>query len=262
MPAKFALNDNHALFKLIHAMTDTPTESPEISTLDAVPAVAEAETIRWADAPAAAPTAASPAPVRGKGRFAAAQPVLEKLFELYPQLFGQRFLPLKLGIFQDLMAAHPDVFKRDDLKLALGVHTRSTRYLQSVASGAARHDLQSKPVEAVAPEHVLLSIVELHTRRQARTPEDLQPKLRTQLLAAYHASGLTRQDYLSRLPALAEPVAALLDEVMAQADQQRARASALLKAFDASGKSVEVFAAEWGMEPAQVRAVLNQRKSE
>ena len=66
--------------------------------------------------------------------------MLEKLFELYPQLFGQTFLPLKLGIFQELLAAHPETFQRDSLKSALGVHTRSTRYLQSVANGMKRHD--------------------------------------------------------------------------------------------------------------------------
>ena len=44
------------------------------------------------------------------------QPVLEKLFELYPALFGAKFLPLKRGIFQDLMTAHPDTFRKDSLK--------------------------------------------------------------------------------------------------------------------------------------------------
>ncbi len=41
------------------------------------------------------------------------QPVLQKLFELYPHLFGNAFLPLKLGTYQDLMVAHPEVFKKD-----------------------------------------------------------------------------------------------------------------------------------------------------
>jgi ProP effector len=206
-------------------------------------------------------TSPNPAPAKGKNRFASAQPVLEKLFELYPQLFGQRFVPLKLGVFQDLLVAHPEVFAKDELKLALGVHTRSTRYLQSVAQGLPRHDLQAQPVEPVAPEHVLLSIIELFHRRQARTAEDLLPRLRNQLLTAYQASGLSRQDLLSRLPTLQEPVAALLDEVMAEVDQQRARQAALLKAFDASGKTVQEFAAELGMDPRQVQSALKQRNA-
>ena len=60
-------------------------------------------------------------------------PVLQQLFGLYPKMFGARFLPLKLGVFQDLLALHPEVFKRDELKVALGLHARSTRYLESYA---------------------------------------------------------------------------------------------------------------------------------
>lgn len=195
-------------------------------------------------------------PVKAKNRFASVQPVLEKLFELYPQLFGERFLPLKLGIFQELLAAHPEEFKRESLKAALGVHTRSTRYLQSVAAGQKRHDLQGKPVEDVAPEHIFLSIVELFQRRQARSTEDLRPKLRKQLLAAFEKSELTRQDYLARIGTPAEPIQELLDEVLSEVEQQRARRAALKKAFEASGQTVEAFADALGMRVTDVQAAL------
>lgn len=195
-------------------------------------------------------------PAKSKSRFASVQPVLEKLFELYPHLFGERFLPLKLGIFQELLAAHPEDFKRESLKAALGVHTRSTRYLQSVAAGQKRHDLQGQPVEDVAPEHVFLSIVELFQRRQARSTEDLRPKLRSQLLAAFEKSGLTRQDYLARIGTPTEAVQALLDEVLAEVEQQRARRTALKKAFEASGQSIEAFADALGMRVSEVQTAL------
>ncbi len=200
---------------------------------------------------------AEPSPkVKGKNRFATAQPVLEQLFALYPQLFGARFLPLKLGIFQDLMAAHPGVFKRDDLKTALGVHTRSSRYLQCVAAGLKRHDLAGQAVDEVAPEHVFLSIVELFTRRQARTQEDLLPKLRQQLLAAYDKSGLSRQDYLARIGTPTAAVQVVLDEVMDGVDLQRARRAALVQSFQASGKTAEEFADMLGMDVRDIKAAL------
>jgi len=204
--------------------------------------------------PGASDTPARPA--KSKTRFASVQPVLEKLFELYPQLFGERFLPLKLGIFQELLAAHPDDFQRESLKAALGVHTRSTRYLQSVAAGQKRHDLQGKPVDDVAPEHIFLSIVELFQRRQARSSEDLRPKLRAQLLAAFDKSGLTRQDYLARIGIPAEAIQVLLDEVLSEVEQQRARRAALKQAFEASGQSVEAFADALGMRVGDVQAAL------
>jgi hypothetical protein len=142
----------------------------------------------------------------------------------------------------------------------LGVHTRSTRYLQSVAAGLKRHDLEGKPVEDVAPEHVFLSIMEVFQRRQARSKDDLKPKLRAQLVAAYEASGLSRQDYLSRLPLLDEAIASQLDDAIAEVEQQRARRAALVMAYESSGKSVEEFSASLGMEVAQVRTALKERR--
>src|SRR5665647_1828150 len=158
-------------------MTDTSSDA-------AVPAT---EPIQAAD------PAGKPEPARS------VQPVLEKLFELYPHLFGAEFLPLKLGIFQELLALHPEQFQRDNLKLALGQHTRSTRYLQSVAAGKPRHDLQGAAVEPVAPEHIHFALLELFRRRQGRSQADLRPKLRAQLISAFETSGLTRQEYQARV---------------------------------------------------------------
>lgn len=213
---------------------------------------------------AATPTAAVKpisATAPRKDRFAAVAPVLEKLFELYPTLFGQHFLPLKLGVFQEILAAHPESFQREGLKAALGVHTRSTRYLQSVASGLKRHDLQGQPVDDVAPEHVFLSIVELFHRRQARSPDDLKPKLRTQLMAAYEAAGLSRQDYLARVPAPEEALGAVLEDAIAEVEQRRARRVALVKAYEGSGQSMEEFADSLAIKVQQLRDALRHTKA-
>lgn len=235
--------------------TDMATEFPE--TAAATPMATDApDATTDAAVDTAAPADALPKASKPKNRFESVQPVLEKLFEFYPQLFGERFLPLKLGIFQELLAAHPDVFKRDTLKVALGVHTRSTRYLQSVAAGLQRHDLQGQPVEDVAPEHIYLSIVELFQRRQARSKEDLRPKLYAQLMAAYDKSGLSKQDYLARIGAPAEAIQTVLDDALAEVDQQRARRAALVKAYQASGKTPEEFADMLGMSVRDVKAAL------
>jgi len=251
-----ALVDNRRFFNLIQAMTEILQEQaePVITTTEAAPAPAVSGSAQQPNT--IAETVAPAAAAKSKNRFASVQPVLEKLFELYPQLFGARFLPLKLGIFQELLAAHPEVFKRDTLKAALGVHTRSSRYLQSVAAGQKRHDLQGNPVEDVAPEHVFLSIVELFQRRQARSTEDLRPKLRTQLLVAFEKSGLSRQDYLARIGTPAEPIQELLDDALSEVEQQRARRAALKKAFEASGQSVAAFADALGMRVRDVQTAL------
>jgi ProP effector len=187
-------------------------------------------------------------------------PVLERLFELYPKMFGARFLPLKLGVFQDLLALHPDEFKREDLKIALGLHARSTRYLEAVAAGAKRHDLNGVPVEDVAPEHVHHAILEVFRRRQARTSEDLRPKLRARLVEAIEASGLSREAYVLCVRTQDEASNAVLDEAFAELGEKVAKREALRRAFEASGRTVAEFAEMYGMDPAEVGRILERAR--
>lgn len=211
-----------------------------------------------ADAATETPATAAPTATPPKGRPSTAErkqtalPVLEQLFSLYPHLFGAEFLPLKRGIFQDLLARHPDLFQRDSLKAALAFHARSTRYLQCVAAGKARHDLDGAAVEDVAPEHVVQALVELHRRRQARSQDDLRPKLRAQLSAVFEASGLSRQDFLARVQLNDEAMTALLDEALSESGARIARQEALFKAFEASGKSAREFADMYGVPERDV----------
>ena len=187
-------------------------------------------------------------------------PVLQHLFALYPKMFGAQFLPLKLGVFQDLLALHPEVFKRDELKIALGLHARSTRYLESVASGLQRHDLNGEAIEPVAPEHVHHAIMEVFRRRQARSNQDLRPYARAQLIGAIVVSGLSREDYLLCIRQQDEVSTALLDDAFAELAEQAAKRDALLKMFEASGKSVAEFADMYGMEPDEVARMLEQSR--
>ena len=190
----------------------------------------------------------------------AVHPVLRQLFELYPKMFGAHFLPLKLGVYQELLALHPELFKREDLKVALGLHARSTRYLECVASGLARHDLNGEPVEPVAPEHVHHAIMEVFRRRQARAGQDLRPYARVQLIKAIEASSLSREDYLLCVRQQDEVSTALLDDAFAELAEQAAKRDALLRTFEASGKSVTEFADMYGMDEAEVTGTLERAR--
>ena len=183
-------------------------------------------------------------------------PVLERLFELYPQLFGARFRPLKLGIYQELLAAHGDEFKAEDLKLAMGLHARSTRYLECVAAGHPRHDLQGNPVEPVAPEHIHHAILEVFRRRQGRTTDDLSGQLRDRIIAAIEASGVGREAYAERVRARDEASNAALDDALAELARQAAKREALMRAFEASGKTEAEFADMYGMDVKEVAYTL------
>jgi len=197
-------------------------------------------------------------PARAKTPPRPVNPALERLFELYPKLFGAHFVPLKLGVFQELLARHPDDFKKDDLKLAMGQHARSTRYLESVAAGQARHDLDGNVVEAVAPEHVHHALLEIFRRRQARTPEDLRPRLRVRLMEAIETSGLSREAYADLMRVQDEATNALLDEAVAELGLEAAKREALVRTFEASGKTVAEFSDMYGLNAAEVTSVVER----
>lgn len=206
---------------------------------------------------AAAPQSQQPA------RSRKVHPALEKLFELYPNMFGARFLPLKLGVFQDLLEKHPDDFKKDDLKVALGLHARSTRYLEAVAAGHPRHDLDGNVVEPVAPEHVHHAILELHRRRAQRSGEDLRPQLVARIARAVEASGLDREAYAVLVRSRDEETNAVLDEALAELAREAAKREALLRAFEASGRSSEhEFAEMYGMNTDEVARTLARARAE
>jgi hypothetical protein len=184
------------------------------------------------------------------------RPVLERLFQLHPKLFGARFQPLKLGVFEDLMARHPEDFRKEELKAALGMHARSTKYLEAVASGAQRHDLDGNAVGDVAPEHVHHAIMEVFRRRQARKPDDAKSWLHTRLLRAIETSQLDRAAYIERVAARDDIALVAIDEACAELAGRQARREALRRAYEGSGKSVEEFAEMYGMKLAEVRKLL------
>ncbi|MGI4779657.1 MAG: ProQ/FINO family protein [Janthinobacterium lividum] len=201
----------------------------------------------------------------GQGQQAArhkVHPVLERLFTLYPKMFGARFLPLKLGVYQDLLERHGDEFKTEDLKLALGLHARSTRYLDAVAAGHQRHDLEAEPVEPVAPEHVHHAILETFRRRQGRTKDDLGAQLRERIIAAIESSGIGREAYVERVRARDPHSNAALDDALAELGRQAAKREALLRAFEASGKTDAEFADMYGMEPKEVSRTLQRARKD
>ncbi len=235
-------------------LVSTPTAA-QASTSTSKPAPNEANEILATETLA---TETLPNP-KQPSRFDTAQPVLEKLFELYPALFGAQFLPLKLGIYHELLAAHPDAFDKDALKTAMGVHARSTRYLQAVAAGLPRHGLDGLAVEAVAPEHVYVTLLELFRRRQRNHKGNLRPQFRVQLMEAFEASGLPRQDYQARVQTNEPEATALLEEAFAEREAWVAKQEALLRAYDASGASPEAFADMYGLKARDVKAALERR---
>jgi hypothetical protein len=185
-------------------------------------------------------------------------PVLDKLAALYPHLFGAKFLPMKRGIFQDLLTSHPEAFEKEALKAALAMHTRSTRYLSSVADGNARHNLLGEVVEPMAPEHVHHALLEVFKRRQTRSNDDLTPIVVGRIVQAIEASGLGLDVYADLMRGRDEAGNAALDQALSIARADVAKGEALLRAFRNSGQSVQAFADMYGMDAALVQRTLDR----
>jgi ProP effector len=79
-----------------------------------------------------------------------ARGLLKSLQEKYP-VFG-KFKPLAIGIDKQLLERETGV-DRKTLRLALGMHTHSFRYLKSMEKADRRFDLDGNPAGEVPEEH-------------------------------------------------------------------------------------------------------------
>jgi ProP effector len=95
-----------------------------------------------ADQPAAAP--AGPAPAQ------AARAALKQFQEQYAVF--RECKPLAIGIDKQLMERVPGLTRRV-LRMALGIHTSSLRYLKAMEKATVRYDLDDQVREDVTDEH-------------------------------------------------------------------------------------------------------------
>lgn len=206
------------------------------------------------------PAGPAKAGARGGAAPARQHPVLDQLALLYPALFGETLLPLKRGIFQDLLEAQPEALDKDGLKAALALHTRSSRYLTAVASGLPRHNLAAEPVEALAPEHVHHALIEVFRRRGARSAIDLRPKLRQRIAVAFEAANLSLDAYLELVSGKDEEVNQITRDAVEEVAGRLAKDEALLRAFEASGKNLNEFADMYGLHVLDANRTLDRAK--
>ena len=164
-------------------------------------------------------------------------------------------------MYEDLLERHGEALTADGIKAALALHTRSTRYLNAVAGGQPRHDLNGTVVEPVAPDQRHHASLEVFRRRQARSPQDLRPQLRQRIVQSFEASGLGQEAYATLVHGRDEAMNQLTREALEQAVQVQARESALLRAFETGGQELDAFAAGYGLAPADARRMLDRARA-
>lgn len=79
-----------------------------------------------------------------------ARALLKELQETFPAF--RDCLPLAIGIDKQLIAKLPEV-DRKTLRIALGLHTNSTRYLKAMSKATARVDLDGNAAGEVPEAH-------------------------------------------------------------------------------------------------------------
>jgi ProP effector len=80
----------------------------------------------------------------------AARALLKQLEQTFPVF--RTALPLVVGVDKALIARMPDV-NRKALRIALSLHTNSTRYLKAMEKAQTRFDLDGNPVGEVPESH-------------------------------------------------------------------------------------------------------------
>jgi len=85
--------------------------------------------------------------------------------------------------------------------------------------------------------------------------------LRERIVQVLMASGLSPQAYAELVRSRDEAANAVLDEALADAEALAAKDEALLRAFEASAQTVEVFADMYGMDPRLVTRMLERARA-
>ncbi len=115
-----------------------------------------------------------------------ARQLLKELQEKFPAFRDCQ--PLAIGIDKQLMARLPDL-QRKPLRIALGIHTHSLRYLKTSEKAAHRVDLDGQPAGDVTPEQ-RLHAAKLVKERLQKQAEQRKLQRQAEAQARQHAAKL------------------------------------------------------------------------
>ncbi|HRD93160.1 ProQ/FinO family protein [Accumulibacter sp.] len=112
--------------------------------------------------------------------------LLKDLQETFPVF--RDCLPLAIGIDKQLLLRQPGL-DRKPLRIALGIHTHSLRYLKTVERAAGRVDLDGNPAGEITPAHRSHASEVLKERLQKQA-EQRRAQREAEALARQHAEKL------------------------------------------------------------------------
>jgi ProP effector len=92
----------------------------------------------------------TPSPTPAPAPAQSARALLKEFQEKFPAF--RDYLPLAIGIDKQLIAQFPEL-NRKILRMALGIHTGSSRYLKGMEKATVRFDLDGNAGDEVTAEH-------------------------------------------------------------------------------------------------------------
>jgi ProP effector len=222
--------------------SDTPSVQPDEAAVESTPVAVEAA------APATAPDAVT-APDTAKEAGPSTAQTGARLAELFPALFKGPARPFKLRIQVDIQERAPGEFTKQTLSAFFRRHTGSTSYLQAVAKGEHRFDLDGNPAGELSEEHRQLAQEELARRRERQLERRQQEQADRK--AAFKAQA-QQQRAQQRDQQQAE---------RAQHDERRQRVQ-LLRDFESTRLTEANFCALKGIQPDALPALLAQARED
>jgi ProP effector len=112
--------------------------------------------------------------------------LLKQLEQNYPVF--RNAVPLAVGIDKSIIARMPDI-NRKVLRIALGMHTRSVRYLKVMENSQTRFDLDGNLAGEV-PESHRLHASQMRRERVAKAQQQQKEKQRVEREQALHQAKL------------------------------------------------------------------------
>lgn len=133
----------------------------------------------------------SPASIPTPSSSQSARALLKEFQEKF--LAFREYMPLTIGIDKQLFALYPEL-SRKSLRVALGIHTNSLRYLKIMEKAKNRFDLEGKEAEEVTAEHRAHATTVLRERaKKVADQRKAQRAIEEAALAAKVAEETARQ---------------------------------------------------------------------
>lgn len=180
------------------------------------------------------------------------------LRRLHPEVFGTLTRPLRIGIFDDLLAAYPGQLSRKLLFAFLGAHTARQTYLESLAAGGPRYALDGSADGEVTEQEQLFAKTQLEQAASQRADSHFERQARSRTLKAFKSSGLNRKQFAETSGIALSQLDADLSRGKREREERRAKRLRLVEALECSGLSAEDFAVRTRMSVGKIRQAVTK----